>query len=126
MTVGEPYLLQPAPGVHAYVQPDGGWCLNNAGFVSDGGRTLLIDTAATERRARALRDAVVAAGVPLPRTVVNTPCPGAGGRAAGRFGGPEGHDGDERRNGDPLSRVTSPGGRCSFRCCSGRHTDWSA
>ncbi|MGW0898407.1 MBL fold metallo-hydrolase [Streptomyces goshikiensis] len=72
MTVDEPYVVQPAAGVHAYVQPDGGWCLNNAGFVSDGGRTLLIDTAATERRALALRDAVLAAGVPLPRTVVNT------------------------------------------------------
>lgn len=72
MTVDKPYLVQPAPGVYAYVQPDGGWCLNNAGFVSDGGRTLLIDTAATERRALALREAVAAAGVPLPRTVVNT------------------------------------------------------
>ncbi|MFF3018762.1 MBL fold metallo-hydrolase [Streptomyces sp. NPDC057939] len=72
MSVEEPYLAQPAPGVYAYVQPDGGWCLNNAGFVSDGGRTLLVDTAATERRALALRGAVLAAGVPLPRTVVNT------------------------------------------------------
>ncbi|MBT2403794.1 MULTISPECIES: MBL fold metallo-hydrolase [unclassified Streptomyces] len=73
MTVEEPYLVQPAAGVYAYVQPDGGWCLNNAGFVSDGGQTLLVDTAATERRALALREAVVAAaGVALPRTVVNT------------------------------------------------------
>ncbi|MER6447826.1 MBL fold metallo-hydrolase [Streptomyces venezuelae] len=72
MSVEEPYLVQPAPGVYAYVQPDGGWCLNNAGFVTGGGRTLLVDTAATERRALALRDAVVAAGAPLPRTVVNT------------------------------------------------------
>ncbi|MFE2874923.1 MBL fold metallo-hydrolase [Streptomyces roseus] len=72
MTAEEPYLVQPAAGVYAYVQPDGGWCLNNAGFVSDGGRTLLIDTAATQRRALALREAVVDAGVPLPRTVVNT------------------------------------------------------
>ncbi|MFJ3839956.1 MBL fold metallo-hydrolase [Streptomyces sp. NPDC090054] len=72
MSVEEPYLVQPAPGVYAYVQPDGGWCLNNAGFVSDGGRTLLVDTAATERRALALRGTVLAAGVPLPRTVVNT------------------------------------------------------
>lgn len=72
MTVDAPYVVQPAAGVYAYVQPDGGWCLNNAGFVSDGGRTLLVDTAATERRALALREAVTAAGVPLPRTVVNT------------------------------------------------------
>lgn len=58
--------------MHAYVQPDGGWCLNNAGFVSDKGSTLLVDTAATERRARALRAALLATGAPLPRTVVNT------------------------------------------------------
>ncbi|UQX00432.1 MBL fold metallo-hydrolase [Streptomyces sp. RerS4] len=72
MTAEEPYVLQPAPGVYAYVQPDGGWCLNNAGFVSDGGRTLLVDTAATERRALALRAAVEAAGAPAPGVVVNT------------------------------------------------------
>ncbi|WP_330295593.1 MBL fold metallo-hydrolase [Streptomyces sp. NBC_00503] len=72
MPVEEPYLVQPADGVYAYVQPDGGWCLNNAGFVTGGGRTLLVDTAATERRALALRAAVEAAGAPLPRTVVNT------------------------------------------------------
>ncbi|MFJ3928073.1 MBL fold metallo-hydrolase [Streptomyces sp. NPDC090022] len=72
MTADRPYLVEPAAGVHAYVQPDGGWCLNNAGFVTDGGRTLLVDTAATERRALALRDAITAAGAPLPRTVVNT------------------------------------------------------
>ncbi|MER5970066.1 MBL fold metallo-hydrolase [Streptomyces sp. NPDC002055] len=68
----EPYTVPLAPGVHAFVQPDGGWCLNNAGFVSDGSQTLLVDTAATERRALLLRDAVLDSGAPLPRTVVNT------------------------------------------------------
>ncbi|GHF40594.1 MBL fold metallo-hydrolase [Streptomyces mashuensis] len=68
----EPYTVPVAPGVTAYIQPDGGWCLNNAGFVSDGRRTVLIDTAPTERRARALRDAVLATGAPVPATVVNT------------------------------------------------------
>jgi cyclase len=72
MPATDPYLVRLAPEVHAYIQPDGGWCLNNAGFVSDGGSTLLVDTAATQRRAELLREAVVTAGVPLPRTVVNT------------------------------------------------------
>ncbi|MGG8408175.1 MBL fold metallo-hydrolase [Streptomyces sp. 12297] len=72
MAAEEPYTVQLAPEVHAYIQPDGGWCLNNAGFVSDGGRTLLVDTAATEPRARRLRDAVAEAGVPLPDLIVNT------------------------------------------------------
>jgi cyclase len=72
MPATDPYIVRLAPEVHAYVQPDGGWCLNNAGFVSDGESTLLIDTAATERRARLLREAVLKTGVPLPRTIVNT------------------------------------------------------
>jgi glyoxylase-like metal-dependent hydrolase (beta-lactamase superfamily II) len=72
MGVDDPYVLRLTPHVHAYVQPDGGWCLNNAGFVSDGGTTLLVDTAATERRARMLRDAMEASAVPRPDVLVNT------------------------------------------------------
>ncbi|MEN8653051.1 MBL fold metallo-hydrolase [Streptomyces sp. 21So2-11] len=72
MPATDPYTVRLAPEVHAYIQPDGGWCLSNAGFVSDGESTLLVDTAATERRAHALREALLATGAPLPRTVVNT------------------------------------------------------
>ncbi|MBT2442656.1 MBL fold metallo-hydrolase [Streptomyces sp. ISL-36] len=72
MSVTDPYVRPLAPGVHAFVQPDGGWCLNNAGFVGDAGETLLVDTAATERRARLLREAVLAEGLALPRTIVST------------------------------------------------------
>ncbi|MEW2546431.1 MBL fold metallo-hydrolase [Streptomyces sp. NPDC047002] len=72
MPAMEPYLVRVAPQAHAYVQPDGGWCLNNAGVVSDGHTTLLVDTAVTERRARRLRDALLAEGLPLPGTLVNT------------------------------------------------------
>ncbi|MEU7280607.1 MBL fold metallo-hydrolase [Streptomyces sp. NPDC045431] len=72
MPATDPYTVQLAPGVHAYVQPDGGWCLNNAGFVSDGETTVLVDTAATERRALWLREALREHGAPLPRFVVNT------------------------------------------------------
>ncbi|MEW2630398.1 MBL fold metallo-hydrolase [Streptomyces sp. NPDC048389] len=72
MSTDEPYTVELTPHVHAYVQPDGGWCLNNAGFVSDGHSTLLVDTAATERRTLALREALLATGAPLPRLVVNT------------------------------------------------------
>ncbi|UNO42949.1 MBL fold metallo-hydrolase [Streptomyces sp. MST-110588] len=68
----EPYVTQLAPGVSAFVQPDGGWCLNNAGIVTDGGDTVLVDTAATERRARLLRRRIVEGGAPPPRVVVNT------------------------------------------------------
>ncbi|WP_216373114.1 hypothetical protein [Streptomyces tailanensis] len=46
------------PGVHAWVQPDGTWRLNNAGAVlsQDGG--VLIDTCATAQRTRAFLTAV--------------------------------------------------------------------
>lgn len=69
-----PYTAEVAEGVHAYVQPDGSWCLNNSGFVTsgDGSATVLIDTAATISRAERLRDAVTATGAPAPRQVVNT------------------------------------------------------
>ncbi|MFF2923976.1 MBL fold metallo-hydrolase [Streptomyces celluloflavus] len=70
--VPEPYLTELAAGVHAFIQPDGGWCLNNAGFVTDGDTTLVVDTAATERRARLLRRRIAESGAPTPRTVVNT------------------------------------------------------
>ncbi|MFD7325077.1 MBL fold metallo-hydrolase [Streptomyces sp. NPDC059875] len=72
MSVTDPYVVTLAPHVHAFVQPDGGWCLNNAGFVGDARETLLVDTAATERRTRLLREAVLAEGLPLPRTIVST------------------------------------------------------
>ncbi|SDJ93469.1 MBL fold metallo-hydrolase [Streptomyces indicus] len=72
MSAGQPYVERLTPDVSAYIQPDGGWCLNNAGWVSDGESSLLVDTAATERRARELREALLADGAPLPGHVVNT------------------------------------------------------
>ncbi|MCX5381178.1 MBL fold metallo-hydrolase [Streptomyces sp. NBC_00091] len=71
-STGAPLLREVAEHVHAYVQPDGGWCLNNAGLISAGDRPVLIDTAATEARARALKDAVSRVTPHAPRFVVNT------------------------------------------------------
>ncbi|MFD3676111.1 MBL fold metallo-hydrolase [Streptomyces sp. NPDC058613] len=68
----EPVLDEVADGVFAYVQPDGGWCVNNAGVLSSDGVVALVDTAATERRTRALRERVTAGGRPAPSAVVNT------------------------------------------------------
>jgi cyclase len=66
-------LQEIADGVFAYVQPDGGWCLNNAGVVVGSDNVVLVDTAATQRRADALRASVArAADGRLPRIVVNT------------------------------------------------------
>jgi cyclase len=67
-----PSLDQVADGVYAYVQPGGGWCVNNAGLVVGEEYAVLVDTAATEERTRRLREAVeqvVPGGVDF---VVNT------------------------------------------------------
>ncbi|GGQ46558.1 MBL fold metallo-hydrolase [Streptomyces mutabilis] len=66
------YLQQVAEHVYAYVQPDGGWCLNNAGLITAGARPALIDTAATRDRALALKDAVATVSPRAPGYVVNT------------------------------------------------------
>ncbi|WP_231626675.1 MBL fold metallo-hydrolase [Streptomyces apocyni] len=65
-------LTELADGVHAFVQPDGGWCLNNAGLIVGADRTVLVDTAATEARARRLRDEVERVVPGGPDFVVNT------------------------------------------------------
>ncbi|MFF8957352.1 MBL fold metallo-hydrolase [Streptomyces sp. NPDC014894] len=65
-------LVEVADGVHAYLQPDGGWCLNNAGVIVAGDSAVVVDTAATERRALRLRDAVDSVAAGPRRTVVNT------------------------------------------------------
>jgi cyclase len=58
--------------VHAYVQPDGGWCLNNAGIIVGERQVVLVDTAATAARTMALRDAVAALTDAPVGIVVNT------------------------------------------------------
>ncbi|MFJ9153335.1 MBL fold metallo-hydrolase [Streptomyces sp. NPDC102270] len=69
---GEPGMEEIGDGVHAFLQPDGGWCLNNAGLIVSAYGPVLIDTAATRARAGLLRElAVKAAGAP-PRLIVNT------------------------------------------------------
>ncbi|WP_026122559.1 MBL fold metallo-hydrolase [Nocardiopsis halotolerans] len=67
-----PWVEEVAEGVHAHIQPDGGWCLNNSGVVVFDGGAVVIDTAATERRATALRRTVDALAPGPRRIVVNT------------------------------------------------------
>ena len=55
---GEPSLQLVADGVHAWIQPDGTWWLNNAGAVVTDAGVLVVDTCATERRTRAFLTAV--------------------------------------------------------------------
>ncbi|WP_053847771.1 MBL fold metallo-hydrolase [Streptomyces sp. NRRL B-24085] len=53
----EPRFEEVADGVHAFVQPDGSWCLSNAGVLPGTDVTLVVDTAATRARALRLRAA---------------------------------------------------------------------
>jgi cyclase len=80
-----PRTVEVADSVFAYIQPDGGWWINNTGFVVGPETVLCIDSCATERRTRALvsaidevvsrRDAAAVADAPGPsraRLLVNT------------------------------------------------------
>lgn len=60
-------------GVHAWVQPDGTWWVNNAGAVQGYDGVLVVDTCATESRTRRFLDALGSAtrGAPV-RWAVNT------------------------------------------------------
>ncbi|MEU5095386.1 MBL fold metallo-hydrolase [Streptomyces sp. NPDC020996] len=65
-------LHEVAPAVFAYVQPDGGWFINNTGFVVGDEHVLVVDTTATEARTLAFRDTITAtSGLPV-RGLVNT------------------------------------------------------
>jgi cyclase len=66
-------LEEPLPGIHAWVQPDGSWWVNNAGAVVGGGGVLVIDTCATAHRTRRFLTALDEAtdGAPV-RLAVNT------------------------------------------------------
>src|SRR5436305_947500 len=67
-------LAEVGDRIYAYLQPDGGWGWSNAGLVTDGGQSLLIDTlfdlALTEQMLTEMRRAVPAAA--QIGTLVNT------------------------------------------------------
>lgn len=63
-------LVEVAAGVYAYVQPDGGWCVNNSGVIVGDGTTVLFDSVATQSRAERLRAAVDSVAPPGPSQTV--------------------------------------------------------
>jgi len=67
-----PSVEEIAEGVWAYVQPDGTWFINNCGFISDAGQTVVIDATSTEARTRALIDAISDKTGTAVTTLVNT------------------------------------------------------
>jgi cyclase len=71
-TVTEPSLVPIEDGVHAWIQPDGSWWINNAGMVLGDDGPVLVDTCATERRTRAFLAAVAGLSEAPVRLAVNT------------------------------------------------------
>jgi cyclase len=70
---GTPYVDELAEGVFAYVQPDGGWMVNNCGTVVDArGTAVMVDTTSTEKRNRAVLAEVAKHSSGAPRALVNT------------------------------------------------------
>ena len=67
-----PHTVEVAESVFAYVQPDGSWWLNNTGFVVGGDDVMAVDATSTERRTRALLDAIRAQTAAPVRTLVNS------------------------------------------------------
>jgi glyoxylase-like metal-dependent hydrolase (beta-lactamase superfamily II) len=59
-------------GSFAWLQPDGGWGLSNAGLVTDGGEALLIDTLFDTQHTQAMLDGFAKATDAKIRTLVNT------------------------------------------------------
>ena len=51
-------LQEVSDGVFAYLQPDGSWWINNAGFLVGRRGVVSVDTCSTERRTRLYRDAI--------------------------------------------------------------------
>jgi len=64
--------VEVADGVFAFVQPDGSWWINNAGFVAGTDDVVAVDASSTQRRTRALLDAIAATTSAPVRTLVNT------------------------------------------------------
>jgi cyclase len=69
---GPAHTVEVADGVFAWVQPDGSWWLNNTGFIRGSGDVVAIDATSTERRTRALLEAIATRTSAAVRTLVNT------------------------------------------------------
>lgn len=71
-TLPPPVLREVDEGIHAYIQPDGSWWINNTGLLVGRRGAVSIDSCSTERRTRAYLDAVATVTDRPVRTLVNT------------------------------------------------------
>jgi cyclase len=63
---------QVSEGIYAYIQPDGSWWINNAGFLVGSRGVISIDACSTERRTRAYLGAIARVSDQPVRTLLNT------------------------------------------------------
>jgi cyclase len=69
---GRPELLELAPRVYMYRQPDGSWWINNTGFVVGERSVISIDACSTQRRTRAYLDRIASVTAAPVTTLINT------------------------------------------------------
>jgi cyclase len=67
-----PRVEEVADHVFAYIQPHGGWWVNNTGFVASASEVLAIDSCATEKRTRAFVESIETVAGRVPHTLINT------------------------------------------------------
>jgi cyclase len=70
--VGDPRVEEVADGIFAYIQPDGSWWINNAGFLVGTTGIVTVDTCSTERRSRDYLAAIRSISPRPVRTLINT------------------------------------------------------
>lgn len=64
--------VEVSDGIYAYIQPDGGWYLNNTGFLVGRKGVVSIDSTSTESRTQAYVDAIAAVTSLPVLTLINT------------------------------------------------------
>ncbi len=72
MTASTATLEQIASGIHAWLQPTTGWSRNNAGLITGGAATMIVDTLFDLPNTRAMLAAFAATNPPAVRYLVNT------------------------------------------------------
>lgn len=71
-TPGPPRVEEVSDGIHAYLQPDGTWWINNTGFLVGQRGVVSVDACSTERRTRAYLAAIEGVTPRPVRTLINT------------------------------------------------------
>ena len=71
-TLPPPTVEEVSPGIFAYVQPDGTWCLNNPSFLVGRSGVTVIDSCATARRSHDLKSAIERTTPGPVSTLINT------------------------------------------------------